>query len=104
MTPFDFDEILIRDAYALRRVLNGQGRLSDRQRARLESSKAACARRDASVPRIDFPRELPIAKHIDEIVALLRSHQVVIVAGETGSGKTTQLPKACLRAGLAGAG
>ena len=100
MTSFDFDEILIRDAYALRRVLNGQGRLSHRQRARLESSKAACARRDASVPRIDFPRELPIAKHIDEIVALLRSHQVVIVAGETGSGKTTQLPKACLRAGL----
>ena len=100
MTLFDFDEILIRDAHALRRVLNRQGRLSDRQRARLESSKAACARRDASVPRIDFPRELPIAKHIDEIVALLRSHQVVIVAGETGSGKTTQLPKACLRAGL----
>ena len=100
MTPFDFDEILIRDAHVLRRALNPKGRLSDRQRARLESSKAAYARRDASVPRIDFPRELPIAKHIDEIVALLRSHQVVIVAGETGSGKTTQLPKACLRAGL----
>ena len=100
MTPFDFDEILIRDAHVLRRALTAKGRLSDRQRARLESSKAAYARRDASVPRIDFPRELPIAKHIDEIVALLRSHQVVIVAGETGSGKTTQLPKACLRAGL----
>ncbi len=100
MTPFDFNEILIRDAHVLRRALNAKGRLSDRERARLESSKAAYARRDASVPRIDFPRALPIAKHIDEIVALLRSHQVVIVAGETGSGKTTQLPKACLRAGL----
>ena len=100
MTPFDADEILIRDAYALRRALHGRGRLSQRQRARLASSKAACERRNGSVPRIDFPQELPIAKHIDEIVELLGSHQVVIVAGETGSGKTTQLPKACLRAGL----
>ena len=100
MSAFDSDEILIRDAYALRRVLNGRGRLSRRQRARLASSKAAYERRNASVPRIDFPQELPIAKHIDEIVELLRSHQVIIVAGETGSGKTTQLPKACLRAGL----
>ena len=100
MTAFDSNEILIRDAHVLRRALRAKARLSDGQRARLESSKAAYARRDASVPRIDFPRELPIAKHIDEIVALLRSRQVVIVAGETGSGKTTQLPKACLRAGL----
>ena len=100
MTPFDSDEILIRDAYALRRVLHGKGRLLQRQRARLASSKAAYDRRSASVPRIDFPQQLPIARHIDEIVGLLGSHQVIIVAGETGSGKTTQLPKACLRAGL----
>ncbi|MCY3821769.1 MAG: ATP-dependent RNA helicase HrpA [Gammaproteobacteria bacterium] len=100
MKPFDFDKILIRDAHALGRTGKGNRRLPARQRARLEASKAAYARRDASVPEIDFPRELPIAKHIDEIVALLSTHQVVIVAGETGSGKTTQLPKACLAAGL----
>ena len=100
MSAFDSDEILIRDAYALRRVLNGKQKPSQRQRARLASSKAAYDRRDASVPRIDFPQQLPISNHIDEIVALLGSHQVIIVAGETGSGKTTQLPKACLRAGL----
>ena len=47
-----------------------------------------------------FPAGLPIAERIDDIVALLRRHQVLVVAGETGSGKTTQLPKACLRAGL----
>ena len=47
-----------------------------------------------------FPAELPIAPRIDEIVELLRRHQVLVVAGETGSGKTTQLPKACLAAGL----
>ncbi len=100
MTHFDSDGILIRDAHALKAIPKTKRRRSNRQRARLEASKAAYARRDASVPRIGFPRELPIAKHIDEIVALLRSHQVLIVAGETGSGKTTQLPKACLGAGL----
>ncbi len=47
-----------------------------------------------------FAAELPIAARIEEIVDLLRSNQVVVVAGETGSGKTTQLPKACLAAGL----
>ena len=47
-----------------------------------------------------FPAELPIAPRIGEIVDLLRRHQVLVVAGETGSGKTTQLPKACLAAGL----
>lgn len=50
--------------------------------------------------RPEFPSELPIAVRIDEIVRLLRRNRVVIVAGETGSGKTTQLPKACLAAGL----
>ena len=47
-----------------------------------------------------FPPALPIAERIADIVALLRRHQVLVVAGETGSGKTTQLPKACLAAGL----
>ena len=58
------------------------------------------ARRAARVPELSFPAELPIAAHIDEIVECIRAHPVVIVAGETGSGKTTQLPKACLAAGL----
>ena len=49
---------------------------------------------------IEFPAELPITPRIGEIVELVKRHQVVIVAGETGSGKTTQLPKACLAAGL----
>lgn len=51
--------------------------------------------------RLAVPDDLPIAAHADDIVALLKAHQVVVVAGETGSGKTTQLPKLCLRAGLA---
>ena len=50
-------------------------------------------------PRLPIDPQLPIAAAADEIVALIRNHQVVVVAGETGSGKTTQLPRLCLAAG-----
>ena len=49
--------------------------------------------------RIEYPPALPISQKKDEILAAIRDHQVVIVAGETGSGKTTQLPKICLELG-----
>ena len=58
----------------------------------------------ASFSTPSFPAELPITPRIGEIVELVRRHQVVIVAGETGSGKTTQLPKACLLAGVGARG
>ena len=50
-------------------------------------------------PRIDFDPGLPISVHVAEIAQLIADHQVVVIAGETGSGKTTQLPKICLLAG-----
>ena len=53
---------------------------------------------------ITFPEHLPVAERREEIMAAIRDHQVVIVAGETGSGKTTQLPKMCLALGLGEAG
>jgi ATP-dependent helicase HrpA len=56
-------------------------------------------RRRASVPEVSYPAALPISQKKDEILAAVRDHQVVIVAGETGSGKTTQLPKICLELG-----
>jgi ATP-dependent helicase HrpA len=54
--------------------------------------------------KLEFPAELPITEHVEEIREHLERHQVVVVAGETGSGKTTQLPKICLGAGLGGKG
>jgi ATP-dependent helicase HrpA len=51
------------------------------------------------LPAIEFPEELPVSARREEIAAALASHQVVIVSGETGSGKTTQLPKICLSIG-----
>jgi ATP-dependent helicase HrpA len=49
--------------------------------------------------RLEFPPELPISSRAEEIVASIQAHPVVILAGETGSGKTTQIPKMCLAAG-----
>jgi ATP-dependent helicase HrpA len=49
--------------------------------------------------RLEFPPELPISARAEEITAAIQTHQVVILAGETGSGKTTQIPKMCLAAG-----
>ncbi|MEC8018609.1 MAG: ATP-dependent RNA helicase HrpA, partial [Actinomycetota bacterium] len=54
--------------------------------------------------QVQIPEELPIAHYADELVDAIRDHQVVVVAGETGSGKSTQLPKLCLRAGRGMAG
>src|SRR5690348_7842828 len=52
-----------------------------------------------AVPVVSYPPDLPVSQRKDEIAAAIRDHQVVIVAGETGSGKTTQLPKICLELG-----
>ena len=49
--------------------------------------------------RLEFPPELPITSRVEEITAAIQANQVVILAGETGSGKTTQIPKMCLAAG-----
>src|SRR5450631_4904808 len=63
------------------------------------ASRERVALRAARVPRIAYPPELPVAERRDEIAAAIREHPVVIVCGETGSGKTTQLPKICLEIG-----
>ncbi len=60
------------------------------------STRAEAAR---PVGTVRFPEELPVSARRDEIAAALRAHQVIIVGGETGSGKTTQLPKICLSIG-----
>jgi ATP-dependent helicase HrpA len=57
------------------------------------------ADRQVRLPLISYPPDLPVSQHKDVIAEAIRTHQVVIVAGETGSGKTTQLPKICLELG-----
>ena len=67
--------------------------------ADLARSIARAEARDRAKPRIAYPPELPVSQRADEIERAIRDRRVVIVCGETGSGKTTQLPKICLAAG-----
>ncbi len=73
-------------------------------RLRIADSAARLLARAEARPRPDFPPDLPVNQRRDEIAAAIRDNQVVIVCGETGSGKTTQLPKICLELGRGVAG
>src|SRR3954468_6000357 len=64
-----------------------------------KQSELRARERQAKLPRITYPEELPISAKRAEIAQSVKSNQVVIVCGETGSGKTTQLPKICLELG-----
>ena len=66
---------------------------------KLESSIGSVQKRADSRPAIHFDDALPVSQRVADIEQALSKHQVVIVAGETGSGKTTQLPKLCLQQG-----
>src|SRR6201991_2132702 len=63
------------------------------------TAEALIERRRASVPAIRYPSQLPVTERKADLLAAIRDNQVVVVAGETGSGKTTQLPKICLELG-----
>jgi len=75
-------------------------KLLNRIHEQLLASVALRKERKANVPKISYPPDLPITVRKDDIVAAIRANQVVVIAGETGSGKTTQIPKMCLEAGL----
>lgn len=94
------------DFYRLRRQLHNLEKNSessdsavDKLTEAIDASVALREQRLAAVPVIEFPENLPIADKRDTIAAAIRDNQVVVVAGETGSGKTTQLPKICLELG-----
>lgn len=87
---------LIRDP----RHQSRHGELLNRLMEETHASIERRERRSTLRPAIDYPPDLPITSRKDEIVQAIRDHQVVVIAGETGSGKTTQIPKMCLEAGL----
>ncbi|XVV09494.1 ATP-dependent RNA helicase HrpA [Actinoplanes sp. CA-131856] len=101
-------ELLPHDERRLTRRLEGTRKIKDEAArtsvlaeiaADTDRAAARLASRLASVPRITYPESLPVSQRKDDIAAAIRDHQVVVVAGETGSGKTTQLPKICLELG-----
>ncbi|MDR5171154.1 ATP-dependent RNA helicase HrpA [Methylobacillus flagellatus] len=67
--------------------------------AKIQASAQRRKSRLEQLPKPEYPAELPVSNRKDEIADAIRKHQVVIVSGETGSGKTTQLPKICLELG-----
>lgn len=70
----------------------------------IQASVLLRAERLAGLPAPTFPENLPVSERREEISAAIKNHQVVIIAGETGSGKTTQLPKICMELGRGVAG
>ncbi len=76
-----------------------QDRWRDLTRAIAQSRTIVDARRAAIPSQIPFPPELPVSERRDEIAKLIDDHQVIVLCGETGSGKSTQLPKICLELG-----
>ncbi|HEY6762839.1 MAG TPA: ATP-dependent RNA helicase HrpA [Baekduia sp.] len=100
------EELTLLDEHRLARRLDRARRHpeDEQARARLDRDFAAAAarmeRRRAALPEdITYPEALPVSAHRDQLLEAIRDHQVVVVAGETGSGKTTQLPKICLELG-----
>ena len=101
-------ELMLRDQRRLGRRAERAAALRDapareqalgRVLAELEQAAAVAQARRRAVPAISYPPELPVSQLKDQIAEVIRDHQVVIIAGETGSGKTTQLPKICLELG-----
>ncbi|MBL8259841.1 MAG: ATP-dependent RNA helicase HrpA [Candidatus Competibacteraceae bacterium] len=72
--------------------------------AEIEAAAARLRARRAALPVPGFDDSLPINAHREAIAAAIRDHQVIVICGETGSGKTTQLPKMCLALGFGAAG
>ncbi|WP_312680426.1 ATP-dependent RNA helicase HrpA [Stutzerimonas nitrititolerans] len=100
----NLDQAFSADRHRLRRQLHELRKKPDESKLaqwleRFQASAAKVEARRQSVPAIRYDDALPIAAKRDEIKAALEKHQVLVIAGETGSGKTTQLPKICLEIG-----
>ncbi|MEU8974991.1 ATP-dependent RNA helicase HrpA [Streptomyces monashensis] len=101
-------ELSLRDAHRLGRRLEGARKIRKPEaraavlaeiEAEVDKAEARIGERRARVPAVTYPEQLPVSQKKDEIADAIRDHQVVIVAGETGSGKTTQIPKICMELG-----
>lgn len=100
----NLDHAMIAERHRLRRQLHELRKHPDEAKLaqwveKVQASFARVTARKQSVPLIRYDDSLPIAAKRDEIKKVLAEHQVLIIAGETGSGKTTQLPKICLELG-----
>lgn len=100
--------LMLRDRRRFARRLHGAQKIKNPESqqavlvalaSEIQQAAAQVALRKNALPAIDYPENLPVSQKKQQILEAIRDHQVVIVAGETGSGKTTQLPKICLELG-----
>ncbi|MET9912216.1 ATP-dependent RNA helicase HrpA [Streptomyces sp. NPDC006476] len=101
-------ELSLRDAQRLGRRLEGARKIRKPEaraavlaeiEGEIGKAEERIGTRRSRVPAVTYPEQLPVSQKKSEIADAIRDHQVVIVAGETGSGKTTQIPKICLELG-----
>lgn len=102
------DNLMLRDKQRFIRRLHGAKKIKNSESrqavldeivAEIDQATGKTLLRRAACPEINYPENLPVSQKKQAILEAVRDHQVVIVAGETGSGKTTQLPKICLELG-----
>jgi ATP-dependent helicase HrpA len=91
-------ECMLADRFRMRREIKKKKERGKLEGA-IERSRQLVAQRLGKMPQISYPEALPVSRCAPELIKAIQENQVVIVAGETGSGKTTQLPKICLEAG-----
>ncbi|SDQ79448.1 ATP-dependent RNA helicase HrpA [Actinopolyspora saharensis] len=101
----NLSELMTQDQRRLRRRIDGARKIREEQALRsvveeisadLAAARERVTRRRERVPELSYPPELPVTQRREDLLTAIRDNQVVVVAGETGSGKTTQLPKMCL--------
>ncbi len=102
-------DCMIRDRFRLHKRVQGAARIKNEQAKHavfdeialdIAQSMQTVELRTTQRPTITYPEQLPVSQKKDDIAEAIKNNQVVIVAGETGSGKTTQLPKICMELGL----
>ncbi|HFG1970549.1 TPA: ATP-dependent RNA helicase HrpA [Vibrio cholerae] len=101
-------ECLIKDRFRFSKRIDGASKIKNESARNavfdeialdIAQSMIAVEQRKQQMPKIEYPALLPVSQKRDDIAKAIANHQVVIVAGETGSGKTTQLPKICAELG-----
>lgn len=96
----DVDQmVMVRDRHRLNRLGKGKDKNPEQYQSLFEKSNAQVKARLARLPNIKLNQDLPVTQYADQLIAAIQKHQVIIVAGETGSGKTTQLPQIAMLAG-----
>ena len=96
--------VMVRDRHRLNRLGKGKEKNLEQYQQLFEKSNAQVKARIARFPKIKLNQDLPVTQYADRLIDAIQQHQVIIVAGETGSGKTTQLPQIAMLAGRGATG